>query len=440
MTHSKFLKAFCLGVLVTTTSMVQSNPLTLNGVVEYALTHEPWLQANKYQQEAIEAQSIAAGTLPDPVLTVGLMNLPTDGFAFDQEGMTQFKVGLSQQFSRGDSLALQQQALRQSAEQYPWQRADRQAQVKAIVTEAWLNAYRAQQSIQLINQDKALFNQLIDITEASYANSLGTTRQQDIIRAQLELTRLEDKLVMLEQQFDSAKKRLAQWLPIDMLSGPVSSDNGDVAALMPYQNMQPTGVTEVLMGHPAVVAIEHALRAKSTQIEVAKEAYKPQFGMNVGYGYRDDTPMGSSRADLFSIGVSVDLPLFTDNRQDQQVNAAIANAEAVKTTKLITLQKLQGQYFKELSQLSRLAQRRALYVEQLLPQMAEQAEATLNAYTNDDGDFSEVMRARISELNAKIDALNIDIDTQITLARLNYYAAAKDSQINAAHSQGAHHE
>ena len=54
------------------------------------------------------------------------MNLPTDGFAFDQEGMTQFKVGLSQQFSRGDSLALQQQALKQSVEQYPWLRADRQ--------------------------------------------------------------------------------------------------------------------------------------------------------------------------------------------------------------------------------------------------------------------------------------------------------------------------
>ena len=95
---------------------------------------------------------------------------------------------------------------------------------------------------------------------------------------------------------------------------------------------------------------------------------------------------------------------------------------------------------KELSQLSRLAKRKALYQQQLLPQMAEQAEATLNAYTNDDGDFSEVMRARISELNAKIDALNIEIDKQITLARLNYYAAAKDNQINAAQSQGASNE
>ncbi len=200
MTHSKLIKALSLGVVLITSSLVKAEPLALNQVIDYALTHEPWLQANKYQQQAIEAQSIAAGTLPDPVLTVGLMNLPTDGFAFDQEGMTQFKVGLSQQFSRGDSLALQQQALRQSAEQYPWLRADRQAQVKAIVSEAWLNAYRAQKSIQLINQDKALFNQLIDITEASYANTLGATRQQDIIRAQLELTRLEDKLVMLEQQ------------------------------------------------------------------------------------------------------------------------------------------------------------------------------------------------------------------------------------------------
>ncbi|MEL7387302.1 MAG: TolC family protein, partial [Pseudomonadota bacterium] len=225
-----------------------------------------------------------------------------------------------------------------------------------------------------------------------------------------------------------------------MLNGAVSDENTKVTAVMAYQELAPSGVTEVLMNHPAIIAIDHAMRAKNTQVQVAKEAYKPQFGMNLGYGYRDDTPMGDSRADLFSIGVSVDLPLFTDNRQDQQVNAAIANAEAVKTNKLITLQKLQGQYFKELSQLSRLAQRKALYQQQLLPQMAEQAEATLNAYTNDDGDFSEVMRARISELNAKIDALNIEIDKQITLARLNYYAAAKDNQINAAQSQGASNE
>lgn len=408
-----------------------SQTLSLSDTVAYALTHEPWLTANKHQQSAYEAQSIAAGTLPDPILTVGLLNLPTDGFAFDQEGMTQFKLGLSQSFSRGDSLALKQQALSHLAEQFPWQRADRLAQVKAIVIESWLNAYRAQQSIYLIEQDKALFSQLIDITEASYASSVKSTSQQDIIRAQLELTRLEDKLVQLEQQLESAKKRLAQWLPYQMLSQPLPRQQPDITPLVAFSALRQEQIMTLLQSHPAVVAIDKMVAAKQTEIAVAKQGYKPQMAMNLGYGYRDDMPSGDSRADLFSIGMSIDLPLFTDNRQDQQVNAAIALAESVKTEKLIALQKLQGLYFKELSQLEKLQTRAELYQNTLLPQMAEQAQASLNAYTRDDGDFSEVMRARISELNAKIDALNITMDQHIIIARLNYYASSQDADVMA---------
>ncbi|MDQ9093363.1 TolC family protein [Pseudoalteromonas haloplanktis] len=440
MNHLAVFKASFLAILLAAANPAYSNELSLEQALSYALNNEPWLTANKYQQAAVQAQSLAAGTLPDPVLTVGLMNLPTDGFAFDQEGMTQLKVGVSQMFSRGDSLALKQHALAQSAQQYPWLRVDRLAQVKTIVIESWLNAYRAQQSIALIEQDKGLFTQLIEITESSYASSVGNTRQQDIIRAQLELTRLEDKLVMLEQQFESAKKRLSQWLPINMLTQPVSANRSDIIPLVDFDQLEFAQLMPLLMAHPAIVAIEQTVAAKQTEIDVAKQGYKPQLGVNMGYGYRDDAPMGDSRADLFSVGISIDLPLFTDNRQDQQVNAAIATAEAVKTEKLIALQKLKGMYFKEFSQLARLAKRDALYQTKLLPQMAEQAQATLNAYTRDDGDFSEVMRARISELNAKIDALNIQIDQQIIIARLNYYASSKDAAVMAELLAGEHDE
>lgn len=440
MKHFSIFKVSILALLLGTATSVYSNELSLEQALDYALDNEPWLTANKYQQTAVQAQSLAAGTLPDPVLTLGLMNLPTDGFAFDQEGMTQLKVGVSQMFSRGDSLELKQQALAQSAQQYPWLRADRLAQVKTIVIESWLNAYRAQQSIALIEQDKGLFTQLIDITESSYASSVGKTRQQDIIRAQLELTRLEDKLVMLEQQFESAKKRMSQWLPISMLTQPVSAKRSDIKPLVDFTEIKFEQLMPLLMAHPAIVAIEQSIAAKQTEVAVAKQGYKPQLGVNMGYGYRDDTPIGDSRADLFSIGISIDLPLFTDNRQDQQVNAAIAMAESAKTEKLLALQKLKGMYFKEFSQLERLQQRDALYQTKLLPQMAEQAQATLNAYTRDDGDFSEVMRARISELNAKIDALNIQIDQQIIIARLNYYASSKDAAVMAELLAGVHNE
>ncbi|MGK2907375.1 MAG: TolC family protein, partial [Desulfuromonadales bacterium] len=72
-------------------------------------------------------------------------------------------------------------------------------------------------------------------------------------------------------------------------------------------------------------------------------------------------------------------------------------------------------------QLKRLQERQTLYQVQLLPQMHDQAEASLTAYTNDDGDFAEVVRARIAELNARIEALEIGVEIQKTIIELNYY-------------------
>ena len=88
------------------------------------------------------------------------------------------------------------------------------------------------------------------------------------------------------------------------------------------------------------------------------------------------------------------------------------------------LRKLKAGFETAHVQLKRLDERKALFENELLPQMAEQAEASLTAYTNDDGDFAEVVRARIAELNAQIDALNIDVDRQKTIAQLNYYFTA----------------
>jgi len=89
MNHFAVLKSSFIALMLTAVSSAYSSELSLEQAVDYALNNEPWLTANKYQQAAVQAQSLAAGTLTDPVLTFGLMNLPTEGFPFDQEGMTQ---------------------------------------------------------------------------------------------------------------------------------------------------------------------------------------------------------------------------------------------------------------------------------------------------------------------------------------------------------------
>jgi len=418
------------------------NRLSLASAVKAAQLNDPWLVGNKHSQSAVESMSIAAGTLPDPKMSVGLANLPTDGFDFGQEGMTQFKVGASQMFPRGDSLAIRQKQLQVVASRFPFQREDRKAKVVVNVSQLWLDAFLAQESIALIEKDRPLFEQLADVAEASYASTIGRTRQQDIVRAQLELTRLDDRLTVLKQQQEMAVEKLSEWLSDYFLnqftqgnSESAASDWSrfvldrslpDIAALNRplFSTMSQAGPQQLyryFSQHPSVVNLEQKIEASKTGIDLAKQKYKPEWGVNAGYGYRDNDPLGNDRSDLFSLGVSFDLPLFTSNRQDKEVASAVSQTEAVKTEKWLLVRKMIADFEKSKAQLSRLNERQKIYQNKLLPEMSEQAEASLNAYTNDDGDFAEVVRARIDELNASIDSLAIDVARQKSIIQLNYY-------------------
>ena len=113
------------------------------------------------------------------------------------------------------------------------------------------------------------------------------------------------------------------------------------------------------------------------------------------------------------------------------MQSAVAKTEATRTDKWLLLRSMRAALETQRARLLRLNQRRALYRGQLLGQMQEQAEASLSAYTSDAGDFSEVVRARIAELNARIDALDIDVDRAKTMVQLNYFFVGRvDSQVS----------
>jgi len=423
--------------------------LSLEMAVLSAQANDHWLRGNRHQQDAIEALSVAAGTLPDPRISLGFANLPTDTMDFEQEGMTQFKVSVAQMLPRGDSLDIKRQQLQQMGNQYPYQRLDRRAQLTVNVTQQWLEAYKAQQSIALIEQDRSLFEQLADVAEASYSTALGRTRQQDIVRAQLELTRLDDRLTVLKQQRDVAIQRLSEWSS-NYFAPSDSADTlrlthtlptlrlamrlPDIALLRPElyldsASTEPQRLYQYLDTHTAVQSLQQKIEASRSGVKLARQKYKPEWGLNASYGYRDQDPMGGERADLFSVGVSFDLPLFTANRQDKEVQSAVSSSEAIRTEKWLLIRKMMAAFEANKAQLLRLNERQHLYREQLLPQMHEQAEASLTSYTNDDGDFAEVVRARIAELNAKIDALSISVERQKARAQLNYFFMSNPNQI-----------
>ena len=443
--HRKTFITVGLGVLAmgSLTALAEQSAqgtdiVTFKQAIQVAQKNDPWLKGNRHRQEAIESSSIAANTLPDPKISIGMASLPTDGFDFNQEGMTQLKVGVSQIIPRGDTLEIRSRQLKIESQGYPFQRENREAQVAVTVGQLWLNAYRVQETVALIERDRSLFLQLADVAEASYSAALGRTRQADIIRAQLELTQLDERLDVLAQEKNKFEGELLQWLTgylsgvDDAILANLALHDIKLGQQMPQIYLQqndliyeekwrkPEQLVAYFTQHPAIISLDKRIESTKTGIALAKEKYKPEWGVNAGYGYRGDDPAGSSRADLFSVGLTFDLPLFSENKQDQELKSAISETESIKTEKLLLLRQFISNYSSTKGRLLRLEDQQKLYRDKLLPQMHEQAEASLTAYTNDDGDFAEVVRARIAVLNAEIKILAIDVEQQKLLLELDY--------------------
>ena len=413
--------------------------LSLKDALHQAQEYDPWLSKSKHHQAALYEQSLASNALPDPKLSVNLANLPTDTFEFNQEPMTQLKVGISQMIPRGESLELKSKHYKTLSDQQPWLRENRKASVSLTTANLWLDAYKAQASIELLEKNKGLFEQLTEVAAAGYSSSFSKVHQQDVIRAELELTRLEDKLFQLKQNQQIALKKLNEWTGKDsfyehaddrqiLYSTKVSSQLPTIKRLYPEQLLATTStifnsseVIEKVQQHPLLISIDKKIMAGEVGIELAKQAYKPEWGFSASYAYRDSTPSGIDRSDFFSVGVTVSMPFFNSSKQDSQVKSAISNREAMKDDKWLTLRNFLSSIEAEIATLQKLEERNALYQQSLLPQMSQQAEAALNAYSNDVSDFAEVVRARIAELDASLELLSIHTEKVKSIMKLNYY-------------------
>ena len=402
------------------------NELSLEQAVSRAVTDDDWIIANELIELSLSQESISAGQLPDPRMSIGLSNMPLDTFNLSQEPMTQLRIGINQTFPRGDTLALQQRQKMQQSEINPYLRDDRKANVAVQVSILWLNTFLAQRSIELIQNDRELFEQLVDLTGVRYTSAAGLARQQDLVRSELELTRLDDRLAMLRQLQNTNKQKLSQWLPYQLLGNSLSSVTPDIEP--PATRLTSLGqATDFFANHPTVRAHDKRIQIAQTKVSLTQQSTKPAYSVGASYGYRENAPMGIQRADFISLDLSFDIPYFTEKRQQPKIRASRYTASARQTERILLFKELFSNYQQANAQLDVLDERKTLFEDVLLDQMSDLTETTLSAYTADEGDFEEVMRAYIGELNTKIELLEIDVERQKVISRLNYLTATSEN-------------
>jgi outer membrane protein TolC len=443
------VRVFCLPTLALVLFFTHTNSavadayadksLTLNRAIQQAIDNDDWLVGSQYAQQATLAMAESAYELADPKFSLALANLPIDTLDFNQEAMTQLVAGVSQMYPRGDSRRLKRQQLQQQSDRQPLLRYEREAKVALTITQIWLDAFQARQSALLIEQNRTLFDQLVDISLASYSSAWGNTRQQDLLQAQLEQTRIEDRLTRLAQMQEMAEQKLLEWLmpsgtgfsvEANQSSGYASEQPQLKSKYDEYWQGKPPSNSELanyLVRHPSIQKFEQSIAVAGTEVQLAEQKYKPEWSVRASYGYRGADMSGRDRADLLSAGVTVNMPLFSSIKQDKEVEAAVASQEKARTDRSLMIKQMMAAFYSTRSQLERLDQRQLLFKNKLLPQVQQQTEATLNAYESDNGSFTEVVRSRIGELNAQIEYLEINVARQKQIAQLNYFLTSAES-------------
>ena len=387
--------------------------LGLGETVRLALLDDPAVTASRARARALSDSAIADGQLPDPKLQTGIWNLPVDNFDIDREPSTQLRLGVVQAFPRGDTLQYKRQQTEWLANS---QAANTEVAARKLVRDvrkSFLELYYQIQAEQVINKTRKLFAQLVDITQAHYAT--GRVSQQDVLRASLELLRLDDRTTRIRNEADKGRAALMKWIG-DAASLPIDSNFPALPAL-PAK----AAIEAALPEHPAIRIETAKLEASKRKIRIAREQYKP--GWSVGLEYRKrfgDDPDGDDRADMMAAMVTVDLPLFPKNRQDKRLSASIQQAESVQLTRADKLRELQQMLDTDYANWQRLGERADLYESQLLRESTANARASLNAYQSGVTEFTTLMRARITDLDVRLDDLRLRIDRAKAQASLLY--------------------
>ena len=389
----------------------QVESLSLAEAERLALAGDPGRAALEARAYALQEESIVAAQLPDPRLRVGLVNYPLEAGGFSTEGMTQVQIGYHQSFPPGETRelsALQVQAL---ALELTETANDRDRAVLTAVRSDWLRAYYWEHAQEIVMESRPLFADLVTITRSLYA--VGTRDQQDVLRAQLELSRLDDRLLEIGRHLAETRASLSEWLP-DAASRPLADSLPGWDELPSLDELRYR-----LAQHPALMAADARIEARGFGIEVAEEQSKAGWSVDVGYGYREGyLPNGSPRSDLVTVNFAVDLPFFKRNRQDRSLAAAFSERRAAESSKEELMRRLMSQLEAAFSRWQELTRRIELYEAQIVIQTRDHSQAALLAYQSDAGDFSDVMRGYIDELNVRLDHLQLQIDRAETYARL----------------------
>ena len=377
---------------------VQENPFksVLQGFIQVALESNPAIKAFQHRIKAAQEVPSQVNSLDDPILQFQLKNMPVDTFDFSQESATQKQFTLSQKLPYPGKLRLKSEIAEKNILITQRDLEEARLTITRDVKMAFYELCFVLSATTITQENKTLLEQFVSIAESKY--SVGKGLQQDVLKAQVELTKIMEQLIELEKLEGMEKAKLNSLMnllpqePLAILHGITKTDFN-----FTVQELQ--AIAE--KNRPLLSKISSLKERYGISKKLAEKEYYPNFNVGFKYSQREGTSR-IDRPDLVSAFVGINIPIWYKTKQSRRVSESAYKIEMAGET----YNKARNQIFlniKELVDKERQGRKTLQLIEQgILPLSRQSLESALAGYTVGKVDFLTLLSNQRTLFNWQI--------------------------------------
>ena len=377
-----------------------------------------------YAAQASREMAVAAAQLPDPIATMGINNLPVNGpdaWSLTRDFMTMASVGVMQEFTRKDKRDARADRFRREADKAVAERAAGVATLQRSAATAWLDRYYAEAMLMVVDEQSRQARAEVEGAEAAYRAGRGNLA--DILAARSALVMLDDRASEFGRKVRAARIALARWVG-DRADAPLAGRPAiDSLAI------DAKALDSELLHHPELAMLTRQEDLAAAEVRVAQANREPDWSVALMYQQR-----GSAYSNMISLNVSVPLQWDQANRQDREVAAKLALLDQARAEREDRVRMHAAEVRQMLAEWENGRERQARYERELLPLATQRTEATLGAYRGARSSLMDVLLARRGEIDVRVAALQIEMETARLWAQLNFLYPERGAVLNGAAS------
>ncbi len=385
-----------------------TQPMTLDEVERIALAVNPEVQVAARRLAAAQAHVPAAGALDDPMAMYRGWAVPLEKPWDYNQAQNMFSI--SQTFQSRAKRALRTNVAELDVAQAKEDLEQARLEVRVRAHKAFNDLLRAQDELRIHDGHVGLAQQAIAAARIQYTT--GKVPQQDMLKAQVTLTRLAEHMIRFDQDADVARAQLNTLLRRDPSEPLAVQGEYDLSATQP-----PVDKLEELavQSRPDLAALRDAADRSRKEQALAKKAYTPDFTLAGGYMLMAP---GSNYRNNYMVEGSMNLPWLNRHRHD----AEIAEATARSTEQDAELDALRNEAFGQVQQAlvqAQAAQKLAhLYHDELRPQAEVTLQSSVVAYANGKTDFLNLLDSQMVLIDIDLAWLQAEADFDARMADL----------------------